>query len=84
MGSSNGKVVYVGVTNDLYRRVREHKSHSQKGFCERYNCDNLLYYEVYSDIRNAIAREKELKGWTRKRKEELIRTLNPERKDLSE
>ena len=82
MGSDNGKVIYIGVTNDLDRRVHEHKAGLIDGFTKRYRCHNLLYFEEYGDIRNAIAREKQLKGWVRNRKEELIATINPERKDL--
>ena len=84
MGSPRGKALYTGVTNNLLRRVREHKSGQIEGFTKRYKCHNLLYFEEYTDIRNAIAREKQLKRWTRNRKEELIRTINPERRDLTE
>ena len=84
MGSPRGKALYTGVTNDLLRRVREHKSEQIEGFTKRYKCHNLLYYEEYWDVRDAIAREKQLKRWRRDRKEELIRTINPERKDLAE
>ena len=83
MGSPRGKALYTGVTNNIYRRVLEHKAGEIEGFTKRYKCHNLLYYERYEDIRNAIAREKQLKRWTRDRKEELIRTINPERIDLT-
>ena len=83
MGSRSGKALYIGVTNDLQRRVYEHKSDVIKGFTKRYQCHLLLYYELYSDIRDAIAREKQLKGWVRARKEALIKTLNPNREDLA-
>lgn len=83
MGSANGNALYIGVTNDLLRRVKEHKSQRIEGFTKRYRCHWLLYYEGYGDIRQAIAREKELKGWTRARKEALIQRLNPQRKDLA-
>ena len=83
MGSANGKALYIGVTNQLLRRVNEHKSQQIEGFTKRYRCHLLLYYESYGDIRQAIAREKMLKGWTRARKEALIKTLNPQRKDLA-
>ena len=77
-------VVYAGVTNDLVRRVYEHKNKLQKGFTEKYNVDCLVYYEMYADIDLAIAREKKIKGWSRKKKNELIDQLNPEWKDLYE
>ncbi len=83
MGSANGRAVYVGMTNDLIRRVREHKSGEIPGFTKRYRCHMLLYYEEYPNVRDAIAREKEIKGWLRKKKEELIASLNPERQDLA-
>ena len=83
MGSANGRAVYAGMTNDLIRRVREHKSGEIPGFTKRYRCHMLLYYEEYPNVRDAIAREKEIKGWLRKKKEELIASLNPERQDLA-
>ena len=83
MGSANGRAVYAGMTNDLIRRVREHKSGEIPGFTKRYRCHMLLYYEKYPNVRDAIAREKEIKGWLRKKKEELIASLNPERQDLA-
>ena len=75
MGSANGRAVYAGMTNDLIRRVREHKSGEIPGFTKRYRCHMLLYYEEYPNVRDAIAREKEIKGWLRKKKEELIASL---------
>ena len=83
MGSANGRAVYAGMTNDLIRRVREHKSGEIPGFTKRYRCHMLLYYEEYPNVRDAIARDKEIKGWLRKKKEELIASLNPERQDLA-
>lgn len=83
MGSANGRALYVGVTNDLPRRVREHKGGEIIGFTQRYRCHELLYYEEYSDVRNAIAREKEIKGWVRLKKDRLIASMNPERRDLA-
>ena len=82
MGSVSGKALYIGVTNNLVRRVQEHKSNSIPGFTKRYRCHKLLYYEEYGDVRAAIAREKQLKGWTRQRKEDLINTINSEHRDL--
>ena len=84
---SNGhkNVIYTGVTNDLIRRIYEHKNHLDKGsFTSRYNVENLVYYEVTTDIDSAIAREKQIKGWNRKRKEKLIETKNPNWNDLYE
>lgn len=82
VGNVSRKSVYVGVTNNLYRRVNEHKAGEVPGFTRKYKCTMLLYYEEYSDIRVAISREKQLKGWTRSKKEDLIASINPERIDL--
>ena len=76
--------VYTGVTNDLMRRLEEHRAGSADSFTSRYKLDRLVYFEETSDVRDAIAREKQIKGWTRKRKLELIRTLNPRWRDLSD
>ena len=83
MGSANGRAVYAGMTNDLIRRVREHKSGEIPGFTKRYRCHMLLYYEEYPNVRDAIAREKEIKGWLRVKKERLVASINPERQDLA-
>jgi len=82
--ASRSKVLYVGMTNDLARRVGEHKSRQQDGFTARYRTDRLVYCESYADVRDAIAREKQLKGWIRARKIALIESLNPEWRDLSD
>ena len=82
--SSKHKNLYIGVTNDLGRRVYEHKNKLFKGHTEKYNIDRLVYFETFGDINLAIAREKTLKGWLRKRKDELIERMNPDWKDLSE
>lgn len=82
VGNVSRKSVYVGVTNNLYRRVNEHRAGEVPGFTRKYKCNMLLYYEEYSDIRVAISREKQLKGWTRSKKEDLIASINPERIDL--
>jgi putative endonuclease len=76
------KVLYVGVTNDLQRRVIEHKEKTQKGFTGRYNIDKLVYYEVAGSIESAILREKQIKGGSRRDKIELIELINPEWRDL--
>ena len=77
-------MIYTGVTNDLIRRIYEHKNKLQKGFTEKYNVDRLVYYEMYVDVADAIMREKQIKGWTCKKKNELIIQLNPKWKDLYE
>ena len=76
-------VLYIGVTNNLERRIYEHKNHLIPGFTDRYNVDKLVYFESYSDIKIAIQREKELKGWSRNRKNALIDSMNPQWKDIS-
>ena len=75
--------IYTGVTNDIVRRIWEHRSGNIRGFTSRYKCGWLLYYEEFSDINQAIAREKQIKGWKRDKKIELIISLNPMRKDLA-
>ena len=76
-------VLYIGVTRDLVRRVYEHKHHSDpNSFTAKYNATKLIYYEHTTDVEVAIAREKQLKNWNRKKKDELIDRMNPERKDL--
>ena len=77
----NKSVLYTGVTNDLARRLEEHKEDSFKGkrsYPSKYNCYYLLYFEHFEIIENAIQREKEIKGWVRKKKEKLISSSNPE------
>ena len=82
MASASG-VLYIGVTNDLDRRVFEHKTKRVPGFSARYNVQKLVYFESFGDVRAAIAREKQLKGWLRSRKVALIESTNPQWKDLS-
>ena len=77
-------VFYVGVTSNLVHRVLQHKAKLNKGFTLRYNVINLMYYEEFYDIRDAIHREKQVKRYRRKWKENLINEMNPEWKDLSE
>jgi len=81
--SSQTRVLYVGVTNDLERRVAEHRSASVEQFTGRYRAHQLVYYEETSDVRAAIERERQLKGWTRRRKLDLIQSANPGWRDLS-
>jgi putative endonuclease len=76
--------LYTGVTNDLERRVYEHKRHLVPGFTAKYNLTRLVYYEATPDVKAAIAREKQIKGWLRSKKLALIREMNPTWKDLSE
>ena len=76
-------VLYVGVTNNLERRVYEHQSGLIEGFTQKYNVHKLVWYESCGDVKDAIAREKQLKGWVRSKKEALIRQMNPDWKDLS-
>ena len=83
LSNKSNKVLYIGVTNDLQRRVYEHKNKLIEGFTSKYNVDKLLHYESTTDIKSAIEREKQLKSWSRAKKEELINKSNPQRKDLS-
>jgi putative endonuclease len=81
--TNKGKtVLYTGVTNDLLRRIAEHKQGITKGFTSRYNIKNLIYFEEYQDVNQAIQREKEIKGWRRQKKVDLILKSNPDLKDL--
>ena len=85
MANQQGNVIYTGVTKDLRRRVHEHKNHLDKGsFTARYNVEKLVYFEVTSDVESAIEREKQIKGWNRKRKNKLIENKNPDWMDLYE
>ncbi len=83
MGSQTG-TLYVGVTSDIYTRVLQHKNATFEGFSKEHNCTRLLYYESHESILESIAREKQLKGWRREKKLNLIRTQNPNFKDLAE
>lgn len=75
--------IYTGVTNDLERRVKEHKQKRAPGFTAKYDCTELVYYEVTEDVRAAIEREKHIKGWMRRKKLALITSVNPTWRDLS-
>jgi putative endonuclease len=81
--ASRSRVLYVGVTNDLARRVHEHKQGLTPGFTSRYRVTRLVYFEEFADIRDAIAREKVIKGWKRSRKISLIEKRNPTWEDLA-
>jgi putative endonuclease len=81
--NKSNKVLYIGVTSDLERRMYEHKSKMINGFTKKYNLTKLVYFEETSDIKSAIEREKQLKNWHREWKISLINGLNPDWKDLS-
>ena len=80
----NNEVIYVGMTNNLYRRINEHKNKLLKGFTKKYNCTKLVFYENFNDVNFAILREKEIKKWRREKKNRLIEKQNPDWKDLCE
>ncbi|MGB5530508.1 MAG: GIY-YIG nuclease family protein [Ignavibacteriaceae bacterium] len=82
--TNKSKTLYVGVTNNLQRRVYEHKNQMIEGFTSKYNITKVIYFEVFNDIESAIKREKQIKGWLRKKKIDLIESMNPEWNDLSE
>ena len=82
--SSYRGTLYTGVTNDLERRVYEHRNKLVAGFTARYNISKLAYFESTENIESAIAREKQIKGWRRSRKASLIESINPYWRDLSE
>ena len=84
MQSANGRALYTGVTNDLIRRVGEHKEGRGSLFTAKYKCHKLVYFEEFGLIDQAIVREKEIKSLSRFDKEKLIDRINPERKDLLE
>jgi putative endonuclease len=80
--NANHTVLYTGVTNDLVRRLNEHKQKKIKGFTKKYNVDKLIYFEEFEFIDLAIAREKQIKGYSRVKKDALIDKFNPEWKEL--
>ena len=82
LANKHNNVLYTGVTNNLIRRVYEHKNKMVSGFTKKYNVNRLVYYEVSESIVTAIEREKQIKGWSRKKKQDLIDTLNPNWVDL--
>jgi putative endonuclease len=82
--SSSRRVLYTGLTNNLHKRVFEHKNHLIEGFTDVYNATRLVYFESFDDIRNAIDREKQIKRWRREKKVALIRKFNPSWRDLAE
>jgi len=84
MSNKSRNVLYIGVTNDLLRRVSEHKNRIVDGFTKKYNCEYLVYYEYFEKIDQAIEREKRLKKWDREWKFQLIKSMNPNLEDLSD
>ena len=85
LSNNHKNVIYTGVTSDLRKRVYEHKNHLERNsFTARYNVENLVYYEVTTNVEAAIAREKQIKSWNRKRKDKLICSKNPNWIDLYE
>lgn len=81
--SSTSGTLYIGITSTLFGRALQHKDKLIKGFTSRYDCNRLVYYEGFDDVRKAISREKEPKGWVRKKKIALIESVNPRWEDLS-
>jgi putative endonuclease len=82
LSNEHNTVLYIGVTNDISRRFLEHQSRIIPGFTKRYNVSKMVYFEEYCSIEDAIAREKQLKKWSRKKKEMLIGTMNRSWRDL--
>ena len=80
--NKTNRVLYVGITNNLVRRVYEHRNKAVDGFTKKYNVDKLVYYDDARDVRDAIAREKQIKGWVRRKKIALIDEFNPSWRDL--
>ena len=84
LSNTYNNVLYIGVTNNILRRIAEHKAKKSKGFTSKYNCNKLVYIEIFDFISEAIAREKQLKSWKRRWKDELVNKENPEWNDLSD
>ena len=83
LANKTNSTVYIGVTNDLMRRLWEHRNDMIDGFTKTYHVHKLVYYACFSDVRDAIAREKQLKGWRRSKKNDLIESVNPAWADLA-
>ena len=83
LANKTNSTVYIGVTGDLMRRLQEHRNDLIEGFTKRYHVHKLVYYETFQDVQEAIAREKQLKGWRRARKNALIESVNPSGADLA-
>ena len=84
MANKRNGTLYIGVTSDPVKRIHEHKTGATKGFTSKYGCTMLVWYEVYDDMVNAISREKQLKGGSRKQKLKVIEQMNPDWKDVYE
>ena len=85
LANATNVAIYIGVTNDLLRRIYEHKNHSDpKSHTAKYNIHKLVYFEESTDVRSAIEREKQIKGWNRARKNKLVESMNPGWEDLYE
>ena len=82
--NKSNRVLYIGVTNNLKRRIAEHQNEMIEGFTKRYRVHKLVYYEAFKSINLAIAREKQLKGWTRGKKNMLVEAVNADWRDLAE
>jgi len=82
MTNKTNRVLYTGITNDLKRRVDEHKAKLVQGFTKKYNVNKLIYYEASREVESAIAREKQIKGGSRAKKIRLVETMNPQWRDL--
>ena len=83
MTNNSNKVLYIGVTSDLTKRVMQHKNHVYEGFTDKYNCTKLVYFEECNDINSAIRREKQLKNWHRDWKNNLVNQSNKDWNDLA-
>ena len=83
MANTTRRVIYIGITNDLYRRYIEHRDGTIKGFTDKYKCHDLIYFEEFKFIEEDIEREKELKGWKREKKDLLIKSQNPFLRNLA-
>ena len=81
--TNKSRTLYTGITNNLERRVYEHKNKSTEGFTKKYNIIRLVYYEISNDVEAVIEREKQIKGWLRRKKIALIESVNPQWNDLS-
>ncbi len=82
LSNKHNTVLYTGVTSNLYKRILQHKDKFYKGFTSKYNCDKLIYFEEYLSIKEAISREKQIKNYSRKKKNELVNSTNPRWEDL--
>ena len=82
LANNSNKVLYIGVTSNIQRRVFEHKNKMVEGFTKKYNVDKLVFCEIYNDVQDALSREKQLKGWTRRKKFELINSVNSDFKEI--